>query len=170
MALAAEGNFLSRIFLPEKTKSSLKEKVFNLFPNANFKNQPDWLKDLAQNIEKYFSCGTPISKTFLKFVAWNSLPSFQKTTLLSASEIPFGKSIYYSDLAKIIQKPKACRAVGSALGKNPLPLLVPCHRIVSRQKNGGGFSAFGGLDTKKSLLELECNSLKTMKLGQVLNR
>ena len=68
--------------------------------------------------------------------------------------IPYGESITYSDLASKVNKPKAYRAVGSACGRNPLPIIIPCHRVKS--KSGlGGFT--GGLHIKRFLLQLESN-------------
>ena len=69
-------------------------------------------------------------------------------------KIPYGECVSYSYLAKKVGNPNAYRAVGTSCGKNPLPIVVPCHRVVS--KSGlGGFT--GGLDVKRFLLELESN-------------
>ena len=69
-------------------------------------------------------------------------------------KIPYGECVTYSYIAEKVGNPKAYRAVGTSCGKNPIPLVVPCHRVVS--KSGlGGFS--GGLDIKRFLLELESN-------------
>ncbi len=68
-------------------------------------------------------------------------------------KIPFGKTLSYADIAKRISKPKAVRAVGSACGKNPIVLLVPCHRVIGSSGGLGGYS--GGLRIKKWLLEHE---------------
>jgi len=84
--------------------------------------------------------------------------AFQKTVWDALREIPFGKTRTYSALAACIGHPAACRAVGNAAGKNPLLIVVPCHRLVA--KDGlGGFSA--GLETKKALLRLEMSSVHT---------
>jgi methylated-DNA-[protein]-cysteine S-methyltransferase len=67
--------------------------------------------------------------------------------------IPFGKTISYGQQAANIKKPKAFRAVGSANGKNPIPIIVPCHRVVASDGSLGGYSL--GLKMKKQLLALE---------------
>lgn len=77
---------------------------------------------------------------------------FQCRVWLALSKIPKGVTHTYADLAREIKRPKAVRAVGGACGANPVPLLIPCHRVVSA-KGLGGFS--GGLKIKKRLLELE---------------
>ena len=84
-----------------------------------------------------------------------------------ARKIPPGKTITYGDIAKTMGHPDAVRAVGRALGRNPIPLIIPCHRVVAAHGKPGGFSAYGGRVTKAKLLALEgavvnlCLELKT---------
>jgi methylated-DNA-[protein]-cysteine S-methyltransferase len=78
---------------------------------------------------------------------------FQKKVWSSLLQIPYGKTFSYSLQAKLIQQPSACRAVGSANGKNPLPIFIPCHRVIAASGTLGGFSA--GIQVKKFLLKLE---------------
>ncbi len=77
---------------------------------------------------------------------------FTNTVLNKINEIPFGKTITYSELAAAIGKPNAARAVGGALGRNPVLIILPCHRIVAKNSLGG-FAA--GLEVKSKLLEHE---------------
>lgn len=67
--------------------------------------------------------------------------------------IPFGETVSYQAIALSINNPKACRAVGGACGANPIPVLVPCHRVLAANQRLGGFS--GGLDWKIKLLKRE---------------
>jgi methylated-DNA-[protein]-cysteine S-methyltransferase len=69
------------------------------------------------------------------------------------TEIPFGQTRSYFDIAKTIGSPRACRAVGAANGKNPLPIVIPCHRVIGKDGTLTGFG--GGLETKATLLALE---------------
>ena len=78
---------------------------------------------------------------------------FQQLAWRALCRIPFGKTISYGDQAKNIKMPKAFRAVGSANGKNPIPIIVPCHRVVAGDGSLGGYSL--GLKMKKQLLALE---------------
>jgi methylated-DNA-[protein]-cysteine S-methyltransferase len=78
---------------------------------------------------------------------------FQQQVWRALQKIPLGQTRSYGEIAKMIGKPKAVRAVGGACGANPIPLLVPCHRVLAANRKIGGFS--GGLDRKKSLLEHE---------------
>lgn len=82
--------------------------------------------------------------------------SFQKQVLAQIAQVPFGKTISYRELAQKASHPKAYRAVGSACGKNPFPLLIPCHRIIQANGKLGGFSL--DLEIKRRLLAFERES------------
>jgi O-6-methylguanine DNA methyltransferase len=86
---------------------------------------------------------------------------FQQIVWQALKKIPYGKSLSYGELARKIGKPKASRAVGNACGKNPIPILIPCHRVLGSQDNLGGFSA--GLKLKKTLLSIEKIPFKNVK-------
>ncbi len=78
---------------------------------------------------------------------------FRREVLESLLEVPFGKTISYKELGASIGKPNAARAVGGAVGSNPLAIVVPCHRVLASDGGLGGFG--GGLETKRTLLRLE---------------
>ena len=78
---------------------------------------------------------------------------FTYRVLRTASRIPFGQTMSYGEIAKIIASPGASRAVGGALGRNPIPIVIPCHRVIAGAGRIGGFT--GGLAIKKALLRLE---------------
>lgn len=78
---------------------------------------------------------------------------FQKSVWSALLKITAGKTKSYGEIARQIGRPKAVRALGGACGANPVPVLVPCHRVLAANKKLGGFS--GGLDWKRSLLERE---------------
>jgi len=78
---------------------------------------------------------------------------FQRSVLDAARRIPFGEYWCYADVARRVGRPKAQRAVGSALGKNPVAIVIPCHRVMA---SGGGIGGYtGGLDIKRTLMEIE---------------
>jgi methylated-DNA-[protein]-cysteine S-methyltransferase len=81
---------------------------------------------------------------------------FQKKVWRSLRKIPFGTTKSYMDIARAIGSPRACRAVGAANGKNPLPIVVPCHRVVGANGALTGFG--GGLEIKAKLLALEARA------------
>ncbi len=78
---------------------------------------------------------------------------FQRKVLKAANEIPFGQCECYTDIAQRIGHPKAQRAVGNALGKNPVAIVIPCHRVVASGGRLGGYT--GGLDIKRTLMGIE---------------
>jgi methylated-DNA-[protein]-cysteine S-methyltransferase len=79
--------------------------------------------------------------------------AFQKSVWKALQKIPFGATKSYADIARAIGNPKAMRAVGLANGKNPIPIIVPCHRVIGANGSLTGFG--GGIPTKKALLEHE---------------
>lgn len=87
---------------------------------------------------------------------------FQKRVWKELSKIPYGETRSYKDIAVKIQDKNASRAVGTANGKNPLSLILPCHRVISSDGSLGGYA--GGLDIKIKLLELEKTTLKSVLL------
>ena len=82
---------------------------------------------------------------------------FQKGVWEVLQGIPYGKTISYSEEADILKHPKAVRAVANANGKNPIPIVIPCHRVIAKGGGIGGYS--GGLWRKEFMLELEQKSL-----------
>jgi methylated-DNA-[protein]-cysteine S-methyltransferase len=75
------------------------------------------------------------------------------SVLEALRDIPYGETVSYGDIAKRIGRPRAVRAVGAANGRNPIPIVVPCHRVIGSTGDLTGFG--GGLDTKEALLRLE---------------
>ena len=83
---------------------------------------------------------------------------FQRRVWAAARKIPYGRVVSYAELARMAGTPKAFRAVGNALGANPVPIVVPCHRIIHDDRSIGGFSS--GLAWKRFLLEIERGQLE----------
>ena len=80
---------------------------------------------------------------------------FQKLVWKEIEKIPYGKTKSYKDIAIRIGNPKSSRAVANACGKNPLPIIRPCHRVICSNGEIGGYSANGGAKLKKALLKIE---------------
>ena len=85
----------------------------------------------------------------------DDIPEFQRRVFATARAIAPGDTITYGELARRLGTPGAARAVGQALGANPFPIVVPCHRIVAANGRLGGFSAPGGARTKLRMLQIE---------------
>lgn len=123
-----------------------------------FSNIPDsWTQDTVSPLLK--QAGKELEEYFQRQKKTFDLPisaagtTFQKAVWDAISQIPYGKTASYSEIATKIGKPKSARAVASAIGRNPICLVVPCHRIIASDGGLGGYIA--GLNVKKKLLELE---------------
>jgi len=115
----------------------------------------DWLRDRSptrqarEQLLQYFAGEI---KTFELAISFDGT-EFQQRTWNQLASIPYGKTWSYSDLAIRVGSPKAVRAVGSANGRNPIPIVLPCHRVIGSNGSLTGFG--GGLPIKKWLLEHE---------------
>ena len=114
------------------------------------KKDSESFKYVITQLDEYFFEGRKKFDIAFKISPTN----FRLKVYQEMQKIPYGKSITYSDLAGKVGSPKAFRAVGTACGKNPLPLIIPCHRVKA-QSGLGGFT--GGLDIKRFLLNHESN-------------
>lgn len=92
---------------------------------------------------------------------------FQRAVWTRLQEIPYGKTISYGELAKRVGNPKASRAVGAANGQNPIPIVIPCHRVIGANGKLTGFG--GGLPTKEALLALEAGPEGSKKNQRTLD-
>ena len=92
-------------------------------------------------------------------INWSILSTFQRVVLQVTCNVPFGSVTTYGAIAQQIGKPGASRAVGQALSHNPIPLAIPCHRVLAVDGSLRGYGGVGGLKTKQALLELEGASL-----------
>tara|TARA_A100000164_G_C21518469_1_gene590372 strand:- start:63 stop:521 length:459 start_codon:yes stop_codon:yes gene_type:complete len=113
-------------------------------------NSPNEFKEVITQLNEYFYEGRSkfeIQYTFLS-------TTFRSRIYKEMLKIAYGTTLSYSDLATKVGQPRAFRAVGTACGKNPLPIIIPCHRVKGKSSLGG-FT--GGLDIKKFLLRLESN-------------
>lgn len=116
---------------------------------------PTWVRDdtafpeAVRELGEYFD-GT--RRTFDLDLA-PSGTAFQREVLDALLTIPYGETRSYADIARQVGRPRAVRAVGAANGRNPLPIVIPCHRVIGSDGSLTGFG--GGLDTKRFLLELE---------------
>jgi methylated-DNA-[protein]-cysteine S-methyltransferase len=92
-------------------------------------------------------------------IDWSVLTPFQQQVLRATCAIPYGQVTTYGDLARQLGKPRAARAVGRAQATNPMPLVIPCHRVVGADGGLHGYGAGEGLSTKTWLLNLEGSSI-----------
>lgn len=114
-------------------------------------NTPPEINDLLESIQRFLT-GEDIQFT-LDILELDQCTPFQRKVLLAEYGIPRGKISTYKRIAKHIGNPKASRAVGNALGSNPFPLVIPCHRAIRSDGTLGGY--LGGIEMKKELLTME---------------
>ena len=134
------------------------------FPEGSMRRdpEPDWIysekpfANARQQLTEYFA-GTRKDFDLPLSLAGTE---FQLLVLDELRRIPYGETTSYGDIAARIGKPKAMRAVGAANGRNPIPIIVPCHRVIG---SGGDLTGFGGgLDAKQALLQLEAENCEFM--------
>ncbi len=116
---------------------------------SNSKKLEGVLKDSVQQLEEYFFG----KRTEFELPLNPKGTEFQKTVWIELQNIPFGKTISYMDMAKRLGDPKVIRAAGTANGKNPIAIIIPCHRVVGSDGSLTGYA--GGLKRKQWLLEHE---------------
>lgn len=127
---------------------ALKELRFGVQPNAQQDDTP-LLKQAAQELSEYFDGQR---KQFTVPLSPEGT-AFQQKCWQALCRIPYGETRTYAQQADLIGRPKACRAVGMANHRNPLPIFIPCHRVIG--KNGKLTGYAGGLKTKEILLTIE---------------
>jgi methylated-DNA-[protein]-cysteine S-methyltransferase len=155
---AATEQGICRVVLPKKDKKSVERELKSSRcrdRSAEATGSPEaaMLKIAEKLLRKYFS-GERVS--FDVPLDLRYYTPFQQAVWKAAAAIPSGETRSYAWIAKRIRNPKAVRAVGQALGANPVPIVIPCHRVISSAGTMGGYS--GGIKMKKTLLELEADA------------
>jgi len=137
------------------------EKIKSLLLKNSHKPQLDktFFKTLQEQITAYFE-GAYINFSRDIPLILDRFSSFGISVLTACRAIEFGQTVTYGQLAKKSGRPNASRAVGGTLAKNPLPLIIPCHRVIRSNGKLGGFSAPGGVILKKRMLGLEYTAIK----------
>jgi methylated-DNA-[protein]-cysteine S-methyltransferase len=139
---------LVRVTLPQHLAQEAFKSLGEMANKATLSS--DRFKKLIKHLKAYFS-GHKVS--FPDELDLSSATPFQQEVWQITRLIPYGETRSYSWLAKKIGKPGAARAIGQALSRNPLPIIIPCHRVIGSNGKLGGFT--GGLEIKKRLLHLE---------------
>ncbi|MFM7056311.1 MAG: methylated-DNA--[protein]-cysteine S-methyltransferase [Planctomycetota bacterium] len=124
------------------------QACFPPLPSDRLQRDADFSEAIDQ-LRQYFNGGL---QTFTVPLAPEGTV-FQRKVWWQLQQVPWGVTASYADVAKALGQPSACRAVGMANARNPLPILIPCHRIIGRQGALTGYN--GGVDRKLILLELE---------------
>lgn len=151
MGAVASATGLMRIVLPHYQLDELRQLLAWEHPGSTPDEKP--FERLIALTRDYFNARA----TDFAEIACDLPPetAFGGKVLRACRAIPFGQTRTYTTLTREIGSPDAARAVGAALGKNPLPLVVPCHRVINAGGGMSGFSAPGGVDLKRRMLEME---------------
>lgn len=130
-------------------KERIEKWLNRYFPNAVFVCEPKKLRHIKQQLEAYFAKKLAVFEFDYQFYG----TSFQKQVWEALFTVPYGETKAYKDIAIAVNNPKAVRAIGGAVNKNPMSIFSPCHRIIGMNGKLVGYG--GGLDKKKYLLKLE---------------
>jgi methylated-DNA-[protein]-cysteine S-methyltransferase len=139
--------------LPETTEARTLARLRRRFPEATAAPPPAWVQRAIAGIVALLE-GETIDLSAIP-LDMAKVPPFERRVYEAARSIPPGGSLAYGDIAARLGAPGEARAVGQALGRNPFPILVPCHRVLAAGGKVGGFSANGGVATKLRLLSIE---------------
>ncbi|OAH57403.1 MULTISPECIES: methylated-DNA--[protein]-cysteine S-methyltransferase [Bacillaceae] len=137
---------------PGQSYEELEAWIQKHFPKVSLVENEEALKPYINELREYFE-GT--RQSFSLAVDVKGTP-FQEEIWEALKQIPYGKTYSYSDIAELIQRPTAVRAVGTAIGANPVLITVPCHRVIG--KNGAITGYRGGTEMKQYLLQLEAKN------------
>jgi len=156
---------------PERTRRELlkslpivSQKSSIEYRASRIENDNNLFRPLQEQIAAYFE-GAYVDFSQGVPIVLNGFSPFGSSVLCACRSIRFGQVVTYSALAQKIGRHAAVRAVGSALAKNPLPLIIPCHRVVCSDGKIGGFSAAGGKNLKAKLLKHEKGIESQIKRG-----
>lgn len=150
--MAGSEKGLLRTCLPGPKYEEIEAQLHKNFPLAQFNGS--FLKQVQRRISAYFADSAVDFGTAIP-IDLAELTPFQTAVLRACRQVRLGRTITYGQLAERIGNSNAARAVGNALAKNPLPLIIPCHRVLAADNRLGGFSAPGGKKLKARLLEHE---------------
>ena len=145
--------------LPESSGSATGRRLTSYVPGA-VESPPASDQDRPAWVERVIDAVTSLlrgERTDLAFVPldMDGVPEFHRRVYEIARTIPAGATMTYGEIAARLGDPRTARAVGQALGRNPVPVIVPCHRVLAAGGKRGGFSAPGGTATKLNLLAIE---------------
>jgi methylated-DNA-[protein]-cysteine S-methyltransferase len=160
--LAGTESTLCRTCLPERKKAEIQARL--LENDSDFQFQADYFKPLQEQIRAYYE-GDRIDFDPDIPLNLDGFRAFSTSVLSRCRQLRFGQTISYAGLASKASRPAASRAVGGALARNPMPLIIPCHRVLRTDGGLGGFSAPGGTAVKKKMLGLEQKALASDKIS-----
>jgi O-6-methylguanine DNA methyltransferase len=153
LGLVRDNDSFLRVYLPNE---GISEQILQkIYPNVDIIEDKSGFEDVINQLGEYFDG----KRKHFTIKTKIEMPQFYVKVLTEVAKVPYGETNSYSQIAQKLNNPKATRAVGSANARNPLPIIIPCHRIITNNSNLGGYG--GGIKMKKYLLEFEKENLNT---------
>lgn len=152
-ALVWQGEKIIAAQLPEHDEATARRRLARRFPEAGEAEPVAFVREAITEIVALLA-GEQRDLAHLP-IDLSATPEFNQRVYRVALAIPPGETLTYGEVAARIGEPGAARAVGVALGQNPIPIIVPCHRVLAAGGKTGGFSADGGVETKLRILTIE---------------
>jgi methylated-DNA-[protein]-cysteine S-methyltransferase len=152
-ALVWGGGGVCGFFLPEADEAATRVRLARRHPDAAEAEPPAAHARTVETVQAHLS--GQLRELAEIPVDLSVTPLFNRRVYDVARAIPAGRTLTYGEVAARLGEPGAAQAVGRALGENPIPLIVPCHRVLAAGGRLHGFSAPGGVETKRRLLEIE---------------
>ncbi len=144
--------------LPEATRSLTDTRIAGSSGGRKTRVPPPRIAGIIKRVQKHLHGDV---QDFLDIVVdLDGAGPFARQVYETVRKTPAGRTMTYGEIAKAMNRPAAARAVGQALGRNRVPLIIPCHRVLAACGKAGGFSAHGGLETKAKMLEIEGAAIK----------
>jgi methylated-DNA-[protein]-cysteine S-methyltransferase len=152
--------------LPEKDRGQTELRLAVKCRSTDAADVPPWVQSVISDIQRYLA-GQPVDFSAVT-VDLGGIDAFRQKLYAALRGIGPGRTVTYGELAKQLGLTgwEGARDVGEAMGKNPMPIVIPCHRVLAAGGKPGGFSAYGGTGTKQKLLALEGVSLGKDDKGQ----
>jgi len=141
--------------LPEKDRGQTELRLAVKCHSTGTDDVPPWIQSVISDIQRYLA-GQPVDFSAIE-VDLGGIDDFRQKLYTALRGVGFGRTVTYGELAKQLGLTswEGARDVGEAMGKNPVPVVIPCHRVLAAGNKPGGFSAYGGVTTKQKLLALE---------------
>jgi len=151
--IAWNTNGIAGINLPDATPAKVLQRLHERFEGAIESAPSTKVQIVIQQIQALLA-GKAVNFNGV-LLDMHGVPEFHQRVYELVRTIPVGSTLSYGEVAQRLDKPGAARAVGQAMGRNPFPIIVPCHRVVAANGKLGGFTASGGSSTKLRLLQVE---------------
>ena len=151
-AVAWNARGLAAVQLPEGDEAAARARLRRRFPQAQEAPPPPDAAEAVALIRRLLQ-GEPSDLSAIR-LDLDGVPGFERSVYQRARAVPPGSTVTYGEIARDLGDASRAQAVGQALGRNPFPIVVPCHRVVAAD-GAGGFSAPGGVSTKRRLLAIE---------------